>query len=185
MPLVKTDEQQIIKSALKLFRKQSYFNTSMAEIAKSSGLLKGSLYHYFTSKEDLMKKVIISVHDYFKSNVFSHAYNDQWSPKERMSKLFESASHVFLYKEDGTFIGNIGVESAVMSPEFAEIIRYFFLDFFHAVKTIYNTVHPLEESEELAERVVAEIEGSLMLCRLFNTDQYLKNTMKRLLKRLD
>jgi AcrR family transcriptional regulator len=66
MPKQKADEETIILEALKLFRKQSYFNTSMSEIAEASGLQKGSLYHYFPSKEDLMKKVIKNVHDFLK-----------------------------------------------------------------------------------------------------------------------
>ena len=52
MPRQKVDEKTIIKEALKLFRQKSYHATSMADIALACGLLKGSLYHYFNSKED-------------------------------------------------------------------------------------------------------------------------------------
>ena len=61
----KLDEPTIVLEALKLFRSKSYHTTSMADIAKSCGILKGSLYHYFSSKEELMMKVIQMVHDYF------------------------------------------------------------------------------------------------------------------------
>jgi hypothetical protein len=37
----------------------------------------------------------------------------------------------------------------------------------------------------LAERSVAEIEGSLMLSRVFNDHTYLKNTTKRILNRIE
>jgi hypothetical protein len=37
----------------------------------------------------------------------------------------------------------------------------------------------------LAERSVAEIEGSLMFSRVFNDHTYLKNTIKRVLNRLE
>ena len=60
----KVDEQIIIINSLKLFRQKSFHNTSMEDIAKSCGILKGSLYHYFNSKEDLMIKVIDFVHKY-------------------------------------------------------------------------------------------------------------------------
>ena len=99
MPKQKVDEQIIIIEALKLFRKQSYFNTSMSQIAEACGLQKGSLYHYFPSKEDLMRKVIKNVHEYFKTNVFSHAYDKSEAPHKRLENLFYSAEKVFLNEE--------------------------------------------------------------------------------------
>ncbi|MCS6819111.1 MAG: TetR/AcrR family transcriptional regulator, partial [Chitinophagales bacterium] len=74
MPKQKVDEQYIIIQSLILFRQRSYHNTSMSDIAEACGILKGSLYHYFKSKEELMEKVIRYVHKYFKDEVFSKAY---------------------------------------------------------------------------------------------------------------
>lgn len=183
MPKQKADEQTIIIEALKLFRQKSYFNTSMADIAQACGLQKGSLYHYFPSKEELMKKVIKMVHEFFKTNVFSHAYDKSLPPQERLEKLFSSAEKIFLDDEKGSLLGNLGVETALMVPEFAELVRRFFMDFFHAVKTIYLDKYPEKIANELAERSVAEIEGSLMFSRVFNDHNYLRNTIKRILNR--
>ena len=185
MPKQKVDEQGIIIASLKLFRKQSYYHTSMADIAAACGLQKGSLYHYFPSKEDLMKKVIRMVHEFFKSKVFAYAYDKSLSPNERLERLFDAAQEVFLDEETGSLMGNIGVESSLMVPEFAELVRHFFMDFFHAIKTIYLDKYPEDIANELAERSVAEIEGSLMFSRVFNDHSYFKNTTKRILNRLD
>ena len=185
MPKQKADEQTIILEALKLFRKQSYFNTSMSEIADACGLQKGSLYHYFPSKEDLMKRVIKMVHEYFKSNVFSHAYDKSLPPQKRLEMLFTSAESVFLDNEKGNLLGNMGVETALMAPEFNTLVQRFFQDFFHAVKTIYLDKYSEQIATELAERSVAELEGSLMFSRVFNDHTYLKNTTKRILNRID
>ncbi|MBS1593192.1 MAG: TetR/AcrR family transcriptional regulator [Bacteroidetes bacterium] len=185
MPKQKVDEQLIIIESLKLFRKQSYYHTSMADIAAACGLQKGSLYHYFPSKEDLMKKVIRTVHEYFKSKVFAFAYDKSLTPNDRLEKLFDAAEEIFLNEETGSLMGNVGVESALMVPEFAELVRHFFTDFFHAIKTIYLDKYPEDIADELAERSVAEIEGSLMFSRVFNDHSYLKNTIKRVLNRLE
>ncbi len=174
----------IIDEALKLFRQKSYFNTSMSDIAGACGLQKGSLYHYFPSKEDLMKKVIKQVHEFFKTNVFAHAYDKSVPPQKRLENLFKSAEKIFLDDEKGSLLGNLGVETALMIPEFGELVRRFFTDFFHAVKTIYLDKYPEEIANELAERSVAEIEGSLMFSRVFNDHTYLQNTTKRILNRI-
>ncbi len=184
MPKQKVDENVIILASLKLFRKQSYYHTSMADIAAACGLQKGSLYHYFPSKEDLMKRVISTVHEFFKIKVFSIAYEKDKDPMDRLERMFTAAEHIFLDEETGSLMGNMGVETALMIPEFAELVRMFFTDFFHAIKTIYLDKYGEEIANELAERSVAEIEGSLMFSRVFNDQSYLKNTNKRILNRL-
>ena len=49
---------KILVSALELFAKKGYSNTSISEIAKSANISKGLAYNYFKSKEMLMQEVI-------------------------------------------------------------------------------------------------------------------------------
>jgi len=46
-------QEQILNAAAELFVKQGYGGTSIRDIAHQVGLLPGSVYHYFPSKEDL------------------------------------------------------------------------------------------------------------------------------------
>ncbi|WP_338091253.1 helix-turn-helix domain-containing protein [Pelotomaculum isophthalicicum] len=54
--LNKRDE--IIQVAGELFRRLGYAETSMKDIADKVGILKGSLYYHFSSKEELLNEVI-------------------------------------------------------------------------------------------------------------------------------
>jgi AcrR family transcriptional regulator len=54
--LNKRDE--ILLEANKLFHKKGYNGTSMQDIADRVNLLKGSLYHHFSSKEELLFELI-------------------------------------------------------------------------------------------------------------------------------
>ena len=184
MPVQKVDEETIIRESLKIFRQKSYHQASMAEIAKACGLLKGSLYHYFDSKEDLMSKVIHSVHDYFREEVFSLAYQEGKTAEQKLRQLTKKAEDIFIHRETGCVMGNLGVETALVNPEFGEIIRAFFSDFVEALKTIYKEKYPPKMAAELAERSVAEVEGSIMLARIFDDQSYIKNTHKRIINRL-
>ncbi len=47
-------------AAINLFREKGYHATSMQDIADAVGLQKGSLYHYISSKEDLL---VVIIHD--------------------------------------------------------------------------------------------------------------------------
>ena len=49
---------KILNTALELFAKKGYSNTSISEIAKSAKISKGLAYNYFKSKEMLMEEVI-------------------------------------------------------------------------------------------------------------------------------
>ncbi|MBE0613172.1 MAG: TetR/AcrR family transcriptional regulator [Burkholderiales bacterium] len=49
--------RQILAGAAELFVKHGYSNTSIRDIAQRTGLLPGSVYHYFPAKEDLFTEV--------------------------------------------------------------------------------------------------------------------------------
>ena len=184
MPRQKVDEQTIIKEALKLFRQKSYHATSMADIAMACGLLKGSLYHYFHSKEDLMIKVIESVHVFFAETVFTIAYNHSLDAVDRMDLIFKEAEKIFVDQESGEILGNVGVETALSMPEFQPTIQAFFSDYFKAIKEVYRSKFDEGMANELAERSVSEIQGALTLSRIFNDEKFIKNTHLRTVARL-
>ncbi len=52
-----TREDEILAAAGSLFREKGYHATSVRDIAESVGLLKGSLYHYIRSKEELLARL--------------------------------------------------------------------------------------------------------------------------------
>ena len=54
--------EQIIKTAEQLFHERGYDATSMDDLAQAVGILKGSLYYYVNSKEDLLFRIVEKVH---------------------------------------------------------------------------------------------------------------------------
>ena len=62
-------KQSILDASLKLFVENGFHGTSTAEIAKTAEVATGTLFHYFKTKEELIKTgstpidfVIISLH---------------------------------------------------------------------------------------------------------------------------
>lgn len=49
--------QKIIMAALQLFAEKGYTSTSVSQIAKEAGISKGLIYHYFSSKEEVLKGI--------------------------------------------------------------------------------------------------------------------------------
>ena len=54
--------EQIVDAAAELFRRKGYAGTSISEIAEAAGMLKGSLYHYIHTKEDLLYAIVEEAH---------------------------------------------------------------------------------------------------------------------------
>ncbi|MEC0173700.1 helix-turn-helix domain containing protein [Paenibacillus favisporus] len=55
-------KQQIINTAMRIFKEKGYFAASMQDIAEACGMAKGSIYKVFPSKEDLFTGVFTFVH---------------------------------------------------------------------------------------------------------------------------
>ncbi|MCW2993095.1 MAG: hypothetical protein JWQ18_590 [Conexibacter sp.] len=54
---------EIVSAAIAIFSDKGYANTSMQDIAESVGMLKGSLYHFIDSKEDLLFRACSQVYE--------------------------------------------------------------------------------------------------------------------------
>ena len=50
-------DEEIFTEAVRIFREKGYHATSVQDIADAVGLQKGSLYHYISSKEELLFKI--------------------------------------------------------------------------------------------------------------------------------
>ncbi|MBU2513427.1 TetR/AcrR family transcriptional regulator [bacterium] len=60
-----TRQKLIIDAARKVFEKKTYDSVSMAEIAKTAGMAKSSIYTYFSSQESLYVEVAYRDSNYF------------------------------------------------------------------------------------------------------------------------
>lgn len=58
-----TRRQEIVAVATELFAERGYRATTMRDIADASGVLPGSLYHHFESKESLIGELLTSYYE--------------------------------------------------------------------------------------------------------------------------
>jgi len=59
----KKREREIVDAAAEIFHRQGYADTSVQDVADAVGILKGSLYYYIDSKEDLLFRMLVEVHE--------------------------------------------------------------------------------------------------------------------------
>jgi AcrR family transcriptional regulator len=56
-------QREVLETAARVFHENGYESTSIQDIAESIGILKGSLYYYIRSKEDLLYEILLGVHE--------------------------------------------------------------------------------------------------------------------------
>lgn len=78
-------KHKIMDAAFKLIAKNGYEATSIAMISKSAGVSKGLLYNYFTSKEELVKALVMGAMDEG-DRLVEELFSDD--PKQTLSNLF-------------------------------------------------------------------------------------------------
>lgn len=179
MALTKID---IIKKSIPVFKEKGFGATSMADIASACGLLKGSLYHHFQSKDDLMKEVLLYLKQYFVDKVFSIAYNEELSVEKRLERLARKSEEQFLDGPGGCFMAMIGTETVISIPKFNEIIIGFFADWKLAFVHLYSRISDVKQASEEADKAIMMIEGSVLMMRIHNNPHYLTHVQENLVK---
>jgi AcrR family transcriptional regulator len=56
--VVEDRREQIIEAALRVFARKGFYGSTNKDIAKEAGITPGLIYHYFESKEELLKAAI-------------------------------------------------------------------------------------------------------------------------------
>ena len=182
MAKAKIDRKTLLRNALSVFKLKGYSATSMQDLAAANGILKGSIYHYVESKEALMLEVLNALKDHYIEKVFVKAFDESLSPLQRLEELALRAEEIFMHEEGGDFFVNIGLETQKSNPQFALVIKDFFLEWIRILEHLYVHVMDPSEARDKAELTVAEIEGSVIMMRLLDDPMYLQRTNKRLIE---
>ena len=184
MAIQKITKNEILLKSSDIFRVKGYHNTSMQDLAEACGLLKGSLYYHFPSKEMLMKDLLFSIHQYMAERIFPIAQDENLTPEERMEKLLKKMGRLLLEKEGGCLIGNTTLETVGVVPEFHEVLRAIMDGWAQALQTIFETRKSPELSFRLAQQTIMEFEGAVMFSKLYNDKQFLYDAFARTMVKL-
>ncbi len=184
MPIVKTSREEIIKIAIGVFRTKGYHNTSMSDLAQACDLQKGSFYHYFSSKEQLMLEVLQYVQTVLRIHVFVYAEDQTLEPKAKLEKILLKLGKYLLQNTGGCIIGNTSLETAGQITLFRTTLKAIFSEWTQALKTVFMNQYTESTAQRLAEQVIMEFEGAVMFSQVYEDQQYLKDVYVRTMAKL-
>jgi TetR/AcrR family transcriptional regulator, cholesterol catabolism regulator len=87
--------QDVLDAAIRVFHKKGYASASIQDVAEEVGVLKGSLYHYIDSKEDLLARIFEDSAGHF-MEMLDEASGMDGPPVERLRSFGRSCSLWYL-----------------------------------------------------------------------------------------
>lgn len=179
----KITKEEIIKRAWVIFNQQGYHQTSMETLARACNLQRGSFYHYFSSKKALMQAALNYLLNQFRQEIIKIAYAEEVSPKKRLSLMLERQTAIVSCSWRGCFFGNTASADALNDPELQKIVRTFFEEWSEAFTYLYKYQYDTREAKKLALLSIAEIEGAILLMKLYQDKDYLIQICDNILAR--
>lgn len=86
MGRAKDAKEKILQSAYDLFERNGYEHTTVEEIITASGYSKGTFYHYFSAKEELLLCWITTFDDHYRD--WYEALDEDISAWEKLEKFY-------------------------------------------------------------------------------------------------
>jgi AcrR family transcriptional regulator len=150
-----------VKNSISLFKEKGFNSTSILEIARATGLTKGSIYNHYRSKEDILKKVIEVV----ESNFFEYIkINDNTD----INEILQLTAQFFLDNEC-CLMANLMCEN--LSENSRQNLVVFFRNWENKIAQAMADAIPEDQKHAFAQDVIVLFEGGIMLKRVMNNNQ--------------
>ena len=171
--------QRIINAAKNRFHDRSYANVGIKEICDSAKVQKGSFYHFFRSKRELVIAVIDEFAKEWADGFVAEAFDPDISPMERIDYLLDAA--YFWQKSvknmkgkmPGCLFGNLALEISTQDDVLRSKLNAVFLQAKNRFKkTLEDAIKAKEitplDVDATADSMLAYLEGILLLAKSKN-----------------
>jgi TetR/AcrR family transcriptional repressor of nem operon len=170
--------ERLIQATLDLIHEQNLASTSVDAICERSGVKKGSFYHFFKSKADL---VIAALEEYAGSvrPDYDRVFSASQPPVERLKKYFELIDRRSRERKEklgrvaGCVFTNVGCscsqEDEPIRAKAQEILGHFYKYFETAIRDGQQDGSiPVKDAKASAELLFDYIEGVIATARIKN-----------------
>ena len=171
--------ERLIRSAIELIHARSYADVGVNELCEHAGVKKGSFYHFFPSKSDLMVAALDEVSGWYIRDIYRPAFAPDLPPLERIQRLFQmlfeyhSSMAQAAGRMEGCHAGNLAMEMSTQD----EVIRHKVLSIFEGGVSLFEgALRDAVDSGDLPEIDVslaalalqAYLEGVLLMAKTWN-----------------
>lgn len=112
----------VLRSAARLFRERGYAQTTVRELAKEVGLQSGSLFHHFSSKDEILAQVMEKGLILASGHVIV-AIAQETTPRKRLEALFRSYLTALLSEEHRDYMTVLLYDFRSLPPELSRRVH--------------------------------------------------------------
>ncbi|MBP2643332.1 MAG: ttgR [Firmicutes bacterium] len=134
-------KDEIIKVALRLFLSRGYRYVSLNDIAEELGITKGGIYHYFSSKEELLRQAAEFFFENIKAKHIEVFSNDKSLREILQEAIIDNEVEIHIdkligFEHDGTAKDEMGIIFEIMTlcPEMPQRLARDNMEMIAAIK---------------------------------------------------
>ena len=178
--------ERLIHSARYLFWERGFAGTSMADLLAHAEVNSGSFYHFFESKEALLRAVLEGYLGALRPMVVNPAFATTEEPVERIFAILAGYRERILQTDSkyGCPLGRLALEIDPENRPAHRLIAENFKGWIGAVREcvdqLRNRLPPGTDSEALSTYVLAVMEGGVMLSRSYGSVEPFDRTVAQL-----
>jgi TetR/AcrR family transcriptional regulator, transcriptional repressor for nem operon len=170
-----TTREKLIDSARYLFWERGYAGTSMADLLAHAGVNSGSFYHFFESKEALLRAVLEGYIHGLRPVIVNPAFAKTDDPLERIFAVLAGYRERILETgcQYGCPLGRLALEIDPENRPAHKLIADNFRGWIGAMRECVDQMKPRlpknTDAEALATYVLVVMEGGVMLSRSYGS----------------
>ena len=175
MPPAVPTRDRLVNSARYLFWERGYAGTSMADLLAHAEVNSGSFYHFFESKEALLREVLEGYLFALRPMIVDPAYAQTDDPVERIFAILAGYRERILITDSkyGCPLGRLALEIDPENRPAHALIAKNFQGWIGAVRECVEELRPRlprgTDLDALATYVLAIMEGGVMLSRSYGS----------------
>jgi TetR/AcrR family transcriptional repressor of nem operon len=186
MPKILHTRERLIDSARYLFWERGFAGTSMTDLLGHAGVNSGSFYHFFESKESLLRAVLEEYLQALRPMVVNPAFAQSADPVDRIFAILAGYRGRILQTDCkyGCPLGRLALE---IDPENRPAHRLIAENFQGWIGAVRECVEQMKgrlpkntDRDALATYVLAVMEGGVMLSRSYGSVEPFDRAVKQL-----
>ncbi|MBI1840499.1 MAG: TetR/AcrR family transcriptional regulator [Verrucomicrobia bacterium] len=181
-------KRKLVDAGVKLMRERGYNATTVDDICGEAGLTKGGFFHYFKSKDDIARAALTHFHEGKARDYEAAPFRKLADPLDRVFGRLDYVKESVGPKgrvTKGCLIGVFAQELAFTSPEIRDACHNFFSrivgDFSHDLAEA-KAAHASDakfDPKAVAELYLAIVQGSLMLAKVADANEVLRDNIEQ------
>jgi TetR/AcrR family transcriptional repressor of nem operon len=179
-------KETILREATRLVEQRGFTATSLNDLFLAAGIKKGAFYHHFPAKDDLGLAILERTRTAFLD--WLDGLLAAPTPLEGLHSFFAAALGLHRKRGfvGGCLFGNTALEMSDVSRQYADVVERVFQEWCGRIEEVVRAAQESGQirndisAGDLAQTVVATIEGGIMLSRLKKEEGPLKTCLESL-----